>query len=76
MSESLVLTSGVVHVVVWVVKMVGLMAVVAVADDRMLDAFRLQLFLLVNPLQLRHQLPDEGLRRGTATRARVTWSTD
>lgn len=64
LSEGLVLASGV-HVVllVWVVKVVGLVAVVAVADDRMLDAFSLQLLLLVNSLQLCHQLCDEGLRR-------------
>lgn len=64
LSEGLVLASGV-HVVllVWVVKVIGLVAVVAVADDRMLDAFSLQLLLLVNSLQLCHQLCDEGLRR-------------
>lgn len=64
LSEGLVLASGV-HVVllVWVVKVVGLVAVVAVADDRMLDAFSLQLLLLVNSLQLCHQLSDEGLGR-------------
>lgn len=61
-SEGLVLASGVVGVL-WFVKVVGLVAVVAVADDRMLDALALQLFLLVNSLQLRHQLSDEGLRR-------------
>lgn len=71
MSEGLVLAPGVLQmlVMVWVVKMVGLMAVVAVADDRMLDAFTLQLFLLVNSLQLCHQLSDEGLRRSTAITA-------
>ncbi len=69
LSEGLVLALGVVEVLllvlVWVVKVIGLMAVVAVADDRMLDAFALQLVLLVNSLQLCHQLSDEGLRRST-----------
>lgn len=61
-SEGLVLASAVVEVLwLWVVKVVGLVAVVAVADDRMLDAFALQLVLLVNSLQFRHQLSDEGL---------------
>lgn len=53
-------------VMVWVVKMVGLMTLVAVADDGMLNAFTLQLFLLLNSLQLFHQLSDESLRRSTA----------
>lgn len=51
---------------VWVVKMVGLMTMVAVADDGMLNAFALQLLLLLNSLQLSHQLSDESLRRSTA----------
>lgn len=50
-------------VMVWVVEVVGLVAVVAVTDGWMLDAFPLQLVLLVKPLQLPHQLTDEGLRR-------------
>lgn len=53
-------------VMVWVVKMVGLMTMVAVADDGMLNAFALQLLLLLNSLQLSHQLSDESLRRNTA----------
>lgn len=53
-------------VMVWVVKMVGLMTMVAVADDGMLNAFTLQLLLLLNSLQLSHQLSDESLRRSTA----------
>lgn len=62
LSEGLVLTSDVVEVVmVWVVKVVRLVAVVAVADDRVLDAFTLQLLLLLNSFQLSHQLSDEGL---------------
>lgn len=50
--ECLVLALGVVPsvVMVRVVKMVGLVAVVTVADDRVLNAFILQLFLLVNSL--------------------------
>lgn len=71
-SEGLVLASAVVEVLwLWVVKVVGLVAVVAVADDRMLDAFALQLVLLVNSLQFRHQLSDEGLRRSTAPRVGI-----
>lgn len=50
-------------VLVGVVEVVRLVAVVAVTDDGMFDAFALQLLLLVNPLQLWHQLSDEGLRR-------------
>lgn len=53
-------------VMVWVVKMVGLMTMVAVADDGMLNAFALQLLLLLNSLQLSYQLSDESLRRSTA----------
>lgn len=53
-------------VMVWVVKMVGLMTMVALADDGMLNAFALQLLLLLNSLQLSHQLSDESLRRSTA----------
>lgn len=50
--ECLVLALGVVPLVVMVkvVKMVGLVAVVTVADDRVLNAFTLQLFLLVDTL--------------------------
>lgn len=63
-SEGLVLTPAVVTllVMVWVVKMVGLMSVVAVTDDRVLDAFTLEILLLVNSVQLGHQLRDEVLR--------------
>lgn len=71
LSEGLVLAVGVVDrmvlVVLWVVEVVGLMAIVAVTDDRMLDAFTLQLFLLVKSLQLFHQLLDEGLRSSRAS---------
>lgn len=52
---------------VWVVKMVGLVAVVAVRDDRVLDAFALQILLLVDAAQLGHQLGDEALRKETIT---------
>lgn len=50
--KCLVLALGMVPLVVMarVVKMVRLMAVVTVADDRVLNAFTLQLFLLVNAL--------------------------
>lgn len=61
-----VLDGLVVMKVVRVVKMVRLMAVGAVADHWMLDAFTLQLFLFVNSFQLCHQLSDEALRRSTA----------
>lgn len=63
-SEGLVLTTAVVTllVMVWVVKMVGLVSVVAVTDDRVLDAFTLEILLLVNSVQLGHQLHDENLR--------------
>lgn len=60
---------GVVFVLLWVVEVVGLMTVVAVTDDWMLDAFALQLILLENSLQLFHQLSDEGLRSSTVPRA-------
>lgn len=53
---------GIGLVVLRIVEVIGLVAVVAVSDDRMLDAFALQLVLLVDSLQLVHQLPDEGLR--------------
>lgn len=70
LSEGLVLAASVVYrvvlVVLWVVEVVGLMAVVAVTDDRVLDAFALQLLLLVKSLQLSHQLFDEGLRSSRA----------
>lgn len=45
-----------------VVKMVGLVSVVAVTDDRVLDAFALEILLLVNAVQLGHQLRDEDLK--------------
>lgn len=72
--ECLVLALGVVPsvVMVRVVKMVGLVAVVTVADDWVLNAFTLQLFLFVNSLQLCQQLSDEGLWKSTAITARVT----
>lgn len=65
LSEGLVLTPALVKVVlmVWVVKMVGLVSVVAVTDDWVLDAFTLQILLLVNAVQLGHQPCDEVLRR-------------
>lgn len=65
MSEGLVLTPALVKLVVmvWVVEMVGLVSVVAVRDDWVLDAFTLQVLLLVNSVQLGHQLCDEVLRR-------------
>lgn len=65
LSEGLVLTLALVKLVVmvWVVEMVGLVSVVAVRDDRVLDAFTLQILLLVNSVQLGHQLCDEVLRR-------------
>lgn len=65
-SEGLVLTPAVgkLVVMVWVVEMVGLVAVVAVADDRVLDAFALQVLLLVNTVQPGDHLRDEVLRRG------------
>ena len=50
-------------VMVWVVKMVGLVSVVAVTDDWVLDAFTLQILLLVNSVQFGHQLCNEVLRR-------------
>lgn len=51
-SEGLILLLGVVKVVVllWVVEVIRLMAIVAMTDDRMLDAFALQLILPVNSL--------------------------
>lgn len=70
-SEGLVLASGVVGVL-WVVEVVGLVARVAVADDRMLDALALQLVLLVNSLQLCHQLSGEGLRRSRSHMEQVS----
>lgn len=48
---------------VWVVKVVGLVSVVALADDWVLHAFALKILLLVNAVQLGHQLCDEALRR-------------
>lgn len=65
MSEGLVFTPALVKLVVmlWVVKMVGLVSIVAVTDAWVLDAFTLQILLLVNSLQLGHQLCDEVLRR-------------
>lgn len=54
-------------VMVWVVKMVGLVSVVAVTDDRVLDAFTLEILLLVNSVQLGHQLYDEILRSSSPT---------
>lgn len=64
-SEGLVLSPGVMQVVlmVRVVEVVGLVAMVAVADDGVLDAFALQVLLLVDALQLPQQLLDEGLGR-------------
>lgn len=56
--------------VVWVVKMVGLVSVVAVADDGVLHAFALQILLLVNAIQLGYQLRDEALRRRSRRRRR------
>lgn len=80
LSEGLVLAVSVVDrvvlVVLWVVEVVGLMAVVAVTDDRMLDAFALQLFLLVKSLQLSHQLFDEGLRSSRAPTTSVKLSSN
>lgn len=51
-SEGLILLLVVVKVVVvlWVVEVIRLMAIVAMTDDRMLDAFALQLILPVNSL--------------------------
>lgn len=50
-SEGLILLLGVVKVVVlWVAEVIRLMAIVAMTDDRMLDAFALQLILPVNSL--------------------------
>lgn len=74
LSEGLVLAMVVLKVVVMVrvVKMVGLMSIVAVTDDWMINPFTLQLFLLVNSFQLPQQLSDKGLRRSTATTAHVT----
>lgn len=66
LSEGLIVASGVVVVVMWVGEVVGLVAVVAVTDDRMLNAFALQLVLLLNPVQPLHQFLDEGLQRSTA----------
>lgn len=67
-SEGLVLSPGVMQVVlmVRVVKVVGLVTMVAVADDGVLDAFTLQVLLLVDALQLSQQLLDESLRRSAA----------
>lgn len=67
-SEGLVLSLGVMQVVlmVRVVKVVGLVTMVAVADDGVLDAFTLQVLLLVDALQLSQQLLDESLRRSAA----------
>lgn len=67
LSEGLVLTPALAKLVlmVWVVKMVGLVSVVAVRDGRVLDAFALQILLLVNSVQLGHQLGDEVLRRSS-----------
>lgn len=64
-SEGLVLSPGVMQVV-RVVKVVGLVTMVAVADDGVLDAFTLQVLLLVDALQLSQQLLDESLRRSAA----------
>ena len=61
----LVLALGGVEVLLWVVKVVRLMAMMAVADDRVFDAFSLQLFFLVDSLKLCHQLFDKGLRMNT-----------
>lgn len=72
-SKGLVMASGVVEVVPLVVKVVGLMAMMAVADDWMFDAFTLKLLLLLNSLQFHHKLFDEDLRMNTATRAGFTW---
>ena len=66
LSEGLVLASSLVVVLLCVVEVVGLVAVVAVTDDRMLDAFALQLVLLLNALQLSHQLLDERLQEITS----------
>lgn len=70
-SEGLVLTPAVVKLVVmvWVVEVVGLVPVVAVTDDGVLDAFALQILLLVNAVQLCHQLCDEALKRRRSTSA-------
>lgn len=67
-SEGLVLSLGVMQVVlmVWVVEVVGLMTMVAVADYGVFNAFTLQVLLLLNTLQLSQQLLDESLRRSAA----------
>lgn len=67
-SEGLVLSLGVMQVVlmVRVVKVVGLVTMVAVADDGVLNAFTLQVLLLVNTFQLYQQLLDESLGRRVA----------
>jgi len=44
-------------------EVVGLVAVVAVGDDRVFDSLALEVVLLVQTLQLAHQLLDEVLRR-------------
>lgn len=74
LSEGLVLTPAVVKLVlmVRVVKMVGLVSVVAVTDDRVLDAFALQILLLVNSVQLRDHLRDEVLRRSNQEEVTVS----
>lgn len=68
-SEGLVLSPAVMQMVlmVRVVEVVGLVPMVAVADDGVLDAFTLQVLLLVDALQLPQQLLDENLR-GSAAR--------
>lgn len=50
-----------------VVEVVGLVTMVAVADDGVLDAFALQVLLLVDALQLPQQLLDERLGRSAAS---------
>lgn len=64
-SEGLVLFPGVKQVVlmVWVVEVVGLVTMMAVADYGVFNAFTLQVLLLLNTLQLPQQLLDESLRR-------------
>lgn len=66
------MASRLMEVVLRVVELVGLVAVEAVADDGMLDAFALQILLFVDPHQLCHQLLDEGLRKNTEPRAVLT----
>ena len=58
-SEGLVVASA---LLVHVAELVGLVAVVAVGDDRVLDALALEVVLLLEALQLAHQLLDEVLR--------------